>query len=62
MFNELRFVHALIEFGSFAQHEVIGAEPEIRELIQIVQQFDGLLTQVCSGCQVAAKEGHELSH
>lgn len=31
MFNELRFVHALIEFGSYARHVASEAEEETRD-------------------------------
>lgn len=31
MFNELRFVHALIEFGSYAQQAASEAEQETRD-------------------------------
>lgn len=56
MFNELRFVHALIEFGSYARHVASEAEEETRDTrvnLDTVPQFAGLLTQVCSGWQVA---------
>lgn len=31
MFNELRFVHALIEFGSYARHVASEAQQETRD-------------------------------